>query len=242
MLRALSDAPTEPASPHRLAEALRAGVRPISRDAVSFAVVASAAWLLALSLASFGDAWKRLLAGAIEASSQETFDHAVLSAPIQGLLWSLLPLAVLVLVATLLAWAAQGGIAFRSRSARTRFRVRPMRGLRTLWLVVKALVMAMAFASIAHHALRAIVTTPTADLGFAMRTLERLSLLAASRLGIALALLVIADLLVQRFLWRESVRMTREELRRELREAEVDPSLRGEQRRQHRSASPESRL
>lgn len=240
MLRALSDAPTEPASPQRLAEALRAGVRPISRDAVSFAVVASAGWLLALSLGSFGDAWKRLLAGALEASSQEKLDHAALSEPIQALLWSLLPMAALVLVVTLLAWAAQGGLAFRSRSARARIRLRPMRGVRTTWLAVKALVMVMAFASIAHHALRAIVTTPTADLPFAIRTLERLSLLAASRLGIALALLVIADLVVQRLLWRESLRMTREELRRELRESEADPGLRGEQRRQHRSAVPES--
>lgn len=233
MLRALSDAPTEPASPRRLADALRAGLRPVSRDAVSFAVVASAGWLLALSMPSFGEAWTRLLTNVIQASSRSDLDLATLLTQVQALFQSLLPLVVLVLVMTLLAWAAQGGLELRSRSARERIRMRPMRGLRTLWLAVKALVMVMAFASIAHHALRAIVTTPTADIGFAMRTLDRLSLLAASRLGVALSLLVVADLLVQRLLWREGLRMTREELRRELRETEADPSLRGEQRRQH---------
>lgn len=230
--RTLAQARTEPASPRRIATALAAGVRPISLDLASFSAVA-ATWLLVVEGGAVTwEAWKQLFMVGLSQVQQSTLDMDALANASAPLLRMLVTPAVVVLLVTLLGAAAQGALSLRSS---VRVSVAPTRTWRTLWLVVKACVITMAFASIANTAMRAVVASPSGDLGYAVRVLTEMADLAASRFGVALALLVIADLIVERVLWRHSLQMTRDELRRELRDTEGDPNVRNEGQRRQRS-------
>lgn len=203
----------------------------------------TAAWLgLSAWLPSFGQTWTRALSKAIEDSGRSMLDDTLLTASIAGVkgpLVALSPLLGLIALASLLGWLVQGGLRFRSRTAAARVRTSSTAGLRTLWLCVKAIVLAAAVASVTHHGLRAMVSTPTADLGYTLRVLSAMTELLLSRVGVALFLLMVADVIVQRFLWRQSLRMTRDELKRELRETEGDPTLRAERRGRQRQTAME---
>ncbi len=217
-------------------------MRPISRDLAALASVIAAWWALSAWLPTFWQVWKGSLLGAITKSGAETLGAADAITAIGGLkdwMLGLLPVLAAITSASLLAWIGQGALRFRSRADVDRVHVESTAGLATLWSGAKLVVIAAAFASLTHHALRAVASTPTADLAYSLRVLSAIVDALASRLGIVLGLMVIADLIVQRLLWRRSLRMTREELKRELRETEGDPVLRAERSGRQRQTALE---
>jgi flagellar biosynthesis protein FlhB len=226
----LAQARTEPASPRRIADALAAGTRPISHDVTALFTVLAAGLVISQSALGWWQQWREIWMSAIEQIGQSSSRLDSLRTAVGVLLVQLLAPATAIVVVAVLAAASQGAMSFRSRSTLT-FSVQRSPWLRSAWMLVKALVIVMALLSIVNASLRAVLSTATSDLSYSIRTLERLCSLSTSRLGIALALLVIADVIVERALWRHSLRMTRDELRRELRDIEGDPLVREERRR-----------
>lgn len=197
---------------------------------MAYAAVVAAWFVVAQQAPELWRQWRLLVTRALtEVSQPNPAVNALLDQAASVWMLLIAPLLTIVVV-TLLAWAAQGAVGIRSRTSRAQLSLHDVTWLRTAWRVVKVLVVLMAVASVANASLRAIVSTATADLGYALRSLSAIASLGASRFGIALALLVIADLLVARLLWRRSLRMTRDELQRELRETHGDPTLRAERR------------
>lgn len=194
-------------------------------------------------LPRFWHAWKALLTNVLSAVAQPKSSLQALWDSLWQAAWelvaSLASIALVIGMASLLVWTAQGGLGLRSRAQQARVHVQSVAGLRVAWLMAKALVIAMACASVVHHGLRAMMATVTADLGYAQRVMEALVQLSASRVGVVLALLVVADVIVARQLWRRSLRMTREEVRRELRDTEGDSAIRGERTQRQRETALE---
>jgi flagellar biosynthesis protein FlhB len=217
-------------------------VRPISRDAVALLAVGAAWWSVSALAPSFLQSWRQGLSATLTATGAATWSDARMIGALdntRGWLLAALPVLGAILLATLVAWLAQGALRFRSRTAASRVQTTSTAGLATLWSCVKGLVMAAAFASVAQPALRAMVATPTSDLAYSQRLLSAAIDTIASRIGLVLGLLVIADLIVQRLLWRRGLRMTRDELKRELRETDGDPTMRAERRGRQRQTALE---
>jgi flagellar biosynthesis protein FlhB len=157
-----------------------------------------------------------------------------------------LPTACCALGAATLAGALQTGFLFSLQAARPRLsRVDPFGGLarlldpiqaaRALLSVVKAAAVAALLAGWWPGAARALAALPRAKVPAILPAALPLVGGLALRVAAILALLGAADLLLARRRLRESLRMTRDEVRRELREDEGDPTHRGERRRLHRA-------
>lgn len=158
---------------------------------------------------------------------------------------SLVPIAVPVLVVGLVAAASQGGIRFNlNRLAPDFARLNPLAGLtrmfsvQGLWLLVKGFLkmgiigVAVGLAVAAH--LRAYAELMVMPLGSALS--QSLVLLTGVMIRAAAAFLVIgaADAAYQYFQFQQSLRMSTEEVRDEMKEAEGDPKVRGRRRQMHR--------
>jgi len=148
-----------------------------------------------------------------------------------------LPLALVPFVGAFLAGLAQVG--FRvdgSRLAPDISRLDPIKGLKRIFgldslmkLAIDAtkivLVLGVAFMG-AFHAAKVIATLPALESGAAYERLGRLSLSIAGRTAAVIMAIALLDWLWQRHRWRGRLRMTREELKDELRQSEGDPEMR----------------
>ncbi|WP_242373217.1 EscU/YscU/HrcU family type III secretion system export apparatus switch protein, partial [Anaeromyxobacter sp. SG26] len=157
---------------------------------------------------------------------------------------SLLP-AVGAFAAAAIAGALQAGFTFAPGALAPRAeRVSPMAGLRRLLSPASLLAVPLGLAKGA--VLLAIALAWLRAAAPALAGLSRLDARAlwgatplllglAVRLGVAYALLGLADLALARFRHRRALRMTRDEVRREHKEDEGDPAHRSERRRLHRA-------
>jgi type III secretion protein U len=165
-----------------------------------------------------------------------------------------LPVCAGALVAAALAGGLQSGWNLSLEAIRPRLeRVDPVRGLRrlcsaaqlasaALGLVKAAVLVAVAWAWV-RAAGPTLAVLARLDAPALWRALPLLGGLAA-RLAVAAALLGLADLALARRRHRRALRMTTDEVRREHRDDEGDPSHRAERRRRHRAlleAGPISR-
>jgi len=148
-----------------------------------------------------------------------------------------LPLALVPFVAALLTGFAQVGFrAVPERLAPDISRIDPIRGLKRVFgldsvmkLVLDSakvlLVLGVALWS-AWGLAEAIATLPALHSGAAYRRLAEMSLVVAGRTAAVLLALGAIDWLWQRHRWRHRLRMTREELKDEMKQAEGNPEVR----------------
>ncbi|HVJ37679.1 MAG TPA: flagellar biosynthesis protein FlhB [Stenotrophomonas sp.] len=154
------------------------------------------------------------------------------------LLWVVAPLAGICLLAGLVAPIAMSGVHFSSKAFTPNLnKLNPMNGLQRLWgghsaaelvksLLRVAFVGSAAALVIAHglDGLRSLLTEPLEaaivhGLGFTLRLL-----LATAG---ALALLAAIDAPYQKWNWLRKLKMTREEIKREMKESEGSPEVKG---------------
>lgn len=238
-----------PATPQRLKKARDDGQVARSKDLTHLAVLGGGLALLAM-LAPLG--FSRLRDAM---ASQLRFDNAGVRTPElmlqrltngagQGLLL-VLPLGLAVLVLVVVAIVASGGYAFSTKPIEPKLdNLSPLSGLKRLFsrqqlvetaklLVITAVVLAVAAQFLGSHAL---------DFStLLMRPLEAgIGQLAQwLMLGVGLLLLVIGvvaaiDLPTQRALHKHKLRMSHDEVRREHKEAEGDPHVKGKRRQRQR--------
>lgn len=238
---------TEQPTPRRLREARRRGE--VARSLDLSAAGALAAGVAALSV--FGPG----MAGALARALRRTLANAGTAPPdpagslsdALGLVLRLsLPVCASALAGAALAAALQTGFALFPGLLRPRLdRLDPLRGLRRLCSPAQAgraaLALGKAVALVAILALwwrdaaRTLASLPRAGGAGAISAGFALVAPLAFRLAAALGLLGLLDLALERRRLRRALMMTRDEVRRELREDEGDPEHKAERRRVHRA-------
>jgi flagellar biosynthesis protein FlhB len=243
MTELASAAKTEEPTPQRLAEARRRGSVAVSRDLLSG--VTGLALCVALVLG--GRAWVGGLLAYMHLALDDATTHpslasagwAALHATRDGLLW---PLVIAVVAALAVGLAQTRGLfsAYPLRFDFTRAMPSPRRLLGTAALgeiaknLFKAAVVAVlawstlapAFSDVAHLAGR--------PAGFVLDLFGILGARLGLRLAVAAAVLGVADYFRQRLRHAKSLRMSREEVKREHKEREGDPLHKSERQRLHR--------
>ncbi|MBL6454129.1 flagellar type III secretion system protein FlhB [Belnapia sp. T6] len=226
---------TEAPSQRRLDQAREAGQSPVSREAIGFATLLAGTMAGFLTLPPLGLDWLRALRALLE-RPEEGMAVALLR---QSAL-ALLPVLVLVALAGVLASLAQTGLRLRAEALAPQWeRISPLATLRRLLgpeglaelvrnLVKLGVVGAALWGTLDFGLLR---QAPHLAPGGLLRVLgeEALRLLAVALA--ALAGLALLDLLWVRWRFLRRMRMSREDLRQELRESEGDPQIKGRLRR-----------
>jgi flagellar biosynthesis protein FlhB len=240
---------TEPASARRLEKARAEGQVPQSRELMAFLVMASAVggfWVLGewLNQRATG-----ILRSGLAFGRDAAFDPAALPAAFASLSWQALllaaPIFLLTIAAALVAPIALGGWVFSPAALVPKLeRLDPLRGLgrmfswHSLGELVKAALKALLIGSVIYWVvgrqqdqLFALIAQP---LETAITAFGRMLLFAGLAVVAGLAAIAAIDVPFQLWRYYQGLRMTREELRQEMKELEGDPRLKARIRSQQR--------
>ncbi len=240
---------TEPASARRLEKAREEGQVPQSRELMAFLVMASAVggfWVLGdwLSQRAMG-----ILRHGLVFGRDAAFDPAALSTTFATLSWEALllagPIFLLTIAATVMTPIALGGWVFSVEALQPKFeRMDPVKGLgrmlswHSIGELVKAVLKALLIGSVIYwvvsrqqNQLFALIAQP---LETALPAFVRLLLLAGFAVVGGLAAIAAIDVPFQLWRYYQGLRMTREEVRQEMKELEGDPQLKARIRSQQR--------
>ncbi|AKC87972.1 flagellar biosynthesis protein FlhB [Pseudoxanthomonas suwonensis] len=233
---------TEQPSAKRLREAREKGNIPRSRELATAAVFgAGVAALLAAGplLARGAQGWMRGALSpepALLQAPERLFGHMGLL--LLKLLWVVLPLVAVSLLAALLAPLAMGGLQFSNKALTPDLnRLNPAAGLKRIYgpeglaelakSLLRVALVGTAAGLTLSHGMDLLRTMPNQGLEDAARTglhfTGRLLLATAC----ALALLAAIDAPYQKWNWMRKLKMTRQELRDELKESEGNPQVKG---------------
>ena len=231
---------TEEPTPKRLEKARQEGQVAVSREATSLLVLIAAMLAAFLSLPATGASLLAALRGLLAEAHARSPAAALAEAAWLGLL-ALLPVAGAVAVAALAATLLQRGGAVSARGLVPRLsKLSPLAGLKRIFgkeglfelgrTLVKLGVVGVAlwFSFGAPELLQAMLHRPPAALLEVARA-EAAALVAAA--VAAFALLAAADVFWVRLQHRRQLRMTRQELKEELKESEGDPHRKGQMRK-----------
>ena len=233
---------TEEPTPRRLRRAREMGDSPVSQ-----ALAQALALLVAVLLAPAA-------LGACAARAAELLRTALAGtpfvAPAQTLVLEIVSLAAPLLLAVAgtavaIGLVQTGGVVSANRLNPDFSRLDPVAGARNLFradrfvALIRAGLATLVAAAVAYRLLAA-HAADVAETAGEVRNVAPLALVLGRSLGVWVALFGVAlglvDLLVVRQLWRRRHRMSRDEVRREYREAEGDPELRARRRRAHQEA------
>jgi type III secretion protein U len=242
---------TLPASRKKLRDARRKGQVSHSRDLVAgFTFTAIFAYLL-FALPSVGAHLERFVDVVSQSADRpfaEAFNRAVTLAIEILMLVSLPVVAIVVATDLITGMAATFGPVFSFDPVKPKFdHINPAQGLKRLAslrnvvefakAVAKVAILAGAFWLVLRGAVQALFEMPncgkTCLAEMAIATLRPLAATAA----VAFVAIGLIDLLVQRRLFLREMRMTRTEVKREVKDLEGDPLIRGERRRMRRQMS-----
>jgi flagellar biosynthesis protein FlhB len=233
---------TEQPTPKRLDEARKKGQVPRSVDLSSAAVVVLSAGLLYALGGSMAQSIAEMLRAGLVLSGDEAHEPAAMYLKVSSLFgmafWGVLPVLAATLLAALLAPAAIGGWNFSTQALTPKFeRLSPISGLQRMFSARSLVELAKAIAKFALVALIAIVLLWTFTPSLLLLSDESVpsaiahagALCAQALVALALALVVIAAIDVPYQLWnhRRELRMTREEIRQEMKESEGSPEIKG---------------
>lgn len=241
-----SGARTEPPTPRRLREARRRGEVARSAELGAAAALAGGVVGLALLGGEIVSDLGRAVRAALAPGAWAADPAAALRDGGALVLRLAVPPAACAACAAALAGAVQTGFSFSLEAARPRLgRLALGRGLarlvsadeagRAALSVVRAAVLVLVLAGWWRGAARALVALPRAAAPAALAGALPLLGALALRLAAALALVGAASLALERRRLHRALRMTRDEVRREVREDEGDPAHRAERRRAHRA-------
>ncbi|KAF1032633.1 MAG: Flagellar biosynthetic protein FlhB [Burkholderia lata] len=241
---------TEAATPRRREKAREEGQVARSRELASFALLAAGfygAWLLA---GPSGGHLQAMLRGAFTFDRATAFDtnrmlSAAGSASLEGFA-ALLPILALTGVAALLAPMALGGWLISSKTFELKFdRLNPISGLGRIFSIQGPIQLGMSLAkTLVVGGIGGIAIWRSKDelLGLATQPLrvalpDALHLVAVCCGTTVAGMLVVAALDVPYQIWQynKKLRMTKEEVKREHRENEGDPHVKGRIRQQQRA-------
>jgi flagellar biosynthetic protein FlhB len=243
---------TYPATPRRLEQARERGQVARSRELSTAAIAFAAAMALStLGPALFGRCAELMRTG-LTLDRAAAFDadrmSRALSTLAQGSLWAILPILALTLAATLAAPMLLSGWVFSGKAVSPDFqRLDPLRGLSNLLSkhalveLVKAIAKCALLAALGAwsiaNAFDDLTTLAVQDVAGA--TIRLGSLVGTGFFALVGGLALIAAFDAPYAIWRhrDALKMTREEIREEMREAEGDPQLKARVRSLQRAAA-----
>lgn len=239
---------TEQPTPRRLRRARQEGDSPVSSTLVQAGTFVVVLALVPSVLSSATTVVRGLLERALT-QGELAFSAPALVALVAGL--SLPIVAAGALTAAALGAAQTGGVFTFNKLAPDLARANPIQGVRNLFRMDRFVALLRALGTtvlVAWLAVR-LVLSEAASLGNAVGELERgahAALALAHTLAWAAALVGLAlsaiDLVAVRHVWLRRLRMTKDEIKREHRQAEGDPELKAARQRAHREALTGSML
>ncbi len=246
---------TEQATPRKLREARKKGQVAKSKEIISTA-------MLLVSLVFFWLMWDWMVERLVALITSTThhmgsefsavFREFTLNTLRDAILWLVLPLAVVLMLSAIVAAVVQFGwiLAVDPIIPRAQ-KINPAEGFKRIFslrslvetsiAVVKVLAIALVLYLVIRHSLRDLVhEIGQCDL-MCMRELgESLVFRLVALIAVLMIVLSVIDFLYQKAEYLREQRMTREELKRDLKESEGDPLLKGERRSQLREITLES--
>lgn len=243
---------TEPATPKRLEEAREKGQVPRSPELTTFAVLLAAGGSLSLFGPGFAGRLEALMSGGLSLDRNAAFRPEVMGSRLYELsveaLFAFAPLLAVVVLVALAAPLLLSGWLVSAEAVTPQFsRLNPANGLKRIFslhgvvelakALLKAAVVGGAVAWVMADEIEPMIglagEAPRAALAH-LGSLLGFSFLVATG---ALALIVIIDVPFQIWEHRKQLRMTKEEVRQELKETEGDPMIRGRIRQLQREAA-----
>ena len=241
-----------PATPRRLEQARERGQVARSRELTTAAVALAGSIGLSISGSGLFDRYGELFRKALTLDRAAAFEPARLTESLSGFsgdaLLAVAPLLAVILAATIAAPLLLSGWVVSGQALLPDFsRINPMKGLSNLWSkqslaeLVKAIVKAVLLSTIgwlllrrAFDALQSLAVQGTAGAVAQVGTLIESGFYALTG-----GLTVIALIDVPWVIWRhrDSLKMSREDMRQELRESEGDPQLKSRIRSLQRAAA-----
>ena len=233
---------TEQATPRRLEKAREDGQVPRSRELATAAVLLSGCAGLLLFGRSVGETLLNLGRTSFHVDRAEAFDSSQLGIRLSGAAieigLGLMPFFMLVLVAALLAPMALGGFLLSSKALAPKFsRLNPLEGLKRmvslkalvelLKSVAKVVVVASVAGLILYASRADLITIGMQGLRPAIH--HSLSVIVWSALGISAAtlLIVAVDVPFQLFDHNKKLKMTRQQIKDEMKDTEGKPEVKG---------------
>jgi flagellar biosynthesis protein FlhB len=241
---------TESATPRRLEKAREEGQVPRSRELSTFALTGAGflgAWGLSGMLAEHV---KKMLRTAF------TFDHATAVDPHVALMsaaamaregaWVLAPLLLLTGLAALLAPMALGGWLLSTSTIRVNFnRLNPVSGLGRIFSINGPIQLGMSFAKTLvvgligglsiWHRREDILALGTQPLNVALSNATHMVAVCCAMTVAGMFVIAALDVPYQMWSYAKKLRMTKEEVKREHKESEGDPHVKGRLRAQQRA-------
>lgn len=234
-----------PASAKKLRDARRKGQVPQSRDFISGVTLTMMFLYLWLAGPGIADRIGGLL-DVVPALQNRPFDEAASQAIklcLQTVVAISLPIVALVVVTDFVAGVAGtlGPVFSFELIAPKLEKISPMKGLKRIFSLrnlvefakstIKVAVLATAFFVIQRAAIAPLFEIPVCGAPCIPTAALQTALPLAATAALAFLVIGIFDLLVQRQLFMRDMRMTRTELKRETKDLEGDPLIRGERRR-----------
>lgn len=240
---------TEAPTPRRLQEARRRGQVPKSRDFTAASVLLAAVLLAYLLKGPALATWERQFTWYFTHCfffnlAPEHLPRVIYEVG-KAALWMSLPFFLLLVVAALAVNLAQAGFVFAPEVIRPNLeRLNPVNGLsrifslRTLVELAKSLLKIAIVAAVSYAVVKAYIgrlmlvfqAAPQA----AFQTVSSVVLAVMAAAGGTFWMLSLLDLLYQRWEYFRNLRMTRQELKDELKQTEGDPLVKSWQRRRQR--------
>jgi flagellar biosynthesis protein FlhB len=240
---------TEPASARRLEKARAEGQVPQSRELMAFLIMAAAGGGFWVAGDWLTDRAAALLRHGLSFDRATAFDpnsltHSIASLSWEGLLLTA-PIFALTVAATLATPVALGGWTFAPAALTPRFeRLDPLKGVGRMFSwhsigeLVKAILKALLIGGVIYWVISRQQGQLFALLGesieAALASFARMLMFAVMAMIVGLAAIAAIDVPFQLWRYYQGLRMTREELRQEMKELEGDPLLKARIRSQQR--------
>ena len=234
-----------PASAKKIERSRAEGQVPRSRDLAHFAVMASGGALLSSGAPYAVDKLQRLLESGLRFDAQTlakpgAMGEHLANLAIQGLLLAL-PAVLLLALAAVAAHLALGGWNFTTKPLAPKFsHLNPLAGLgrmfqwqnlsQALKASLLALLLGVVGALVLKDRLAAYVGIMSVPLPSALAYAGRQLMGGLALLGLALALFAVIDVPLQRHLYLKRLRMSREEVKQEIKEVEGNLEIKQRQR------------
>lgn len=243
---------TEPASARRLERAREEGNVPRSRELATFAVLLASTGVIAFLGLFMFQGLAKVMRGALsfdraDLASPAMMGQSLMEAGQEGILL-LLPLAVAVMVAAILANVMISGWLFTTKPLIPNFsKLDPLAGLarmfswQSLVELAKALLKGALIAGVAGwmiwHQRDGILSLAAEPLDAAMTHFAQITILTFLAAAAAYALIVLLDVPFQLWNYQRQMRMTKEEVRQEHKEMEGDPQIKARIRSMQRQVA-----
>ena len=237
---------TEQATPKRLQDAKKKGQAPRSRELNTTAVVLTGAAALLLFGGSIGAGMIDAMRVGLSTPHELAFETALLPAALgeagMAALWLLAPVFVAVLVAALAGPAMIGGLVFSAEAMKPKLeKLNPLKGLKRIFsanglmefakTLAKFIVVTGAGFLLLRYIGPDLLTAGEVDLQTAIPGLARTICWVLLVLGSVLLLIAAVDVPFQLWTHSKQLRMTRQEVRDEMKETDGRPEVKGRIRR-----------